>query len=500
MIRIRPKRFRRARPTDVSASKARRQAARIGGACLLLASLAGASLAQAQTAGSAPAKSDSLTWNGITLYGIVDVGLSYETHGAPSNDYFPAGIENIIQKNSNGSVTAVTPNNLNQSRIGLSGNEPIAGDWAGVFRVETYFNPQSGDISDALKSLTQNNGRSAVNQTTNVDSSIAGQLFGVAYAGFSSPTVGSFTFGRQLTTLADGISKYDPLYASNAFSLIGFSGTTAGGGVTEDRRLDQAVKYVGNYDWAHVGALYQFGGSTGSTNTAYQFSVGGEFAGLSVDAYYAKKYDAVAVSALSGAQVGELTATGTPPVLGSLAGSGLTVSNSLSGTVSDNTTYGLMGLYAIEGWKFFGGYEHITFADPSNPYSAGQDIIGGYKLAFVNVQTGPKSTYANEKVLQVYWAGLRYAVTSQFELAASYYGYKQNSYATGANAGCSSALIAGSCSGTESAVGLLADYHFSKRFDGYIGGLWTSVAGGLANGYDLNTSTVSTTLGVRFKF
>jgi predicted porin len=308
-----------------------------------LASLAGAGLAQAQTAGNAPAKSDSLTWNGITLYGIVDVGLSYETHGAPSNDYFPAGIENIVQKNSNNSVTAVTPNNLSQSRIGLSGNEPIAGDWAGVFRAETYFNPQSGDISDALKSLTQNNGRAAAVQTTNVDSSIAGQLFGVAYAGFASPTVGSFTFGRQLTTVADGISKYDPLYASNAFSLIGFSGTTAGGGDTEDRRLDQMVKYVGNYDWAHVGALYQFGGSTGSTNTAYQFSVGGEFAGLSVDAYYAKKYDAVSVSALSAKQVGELTATGTPPVLGSLAGSGLTVSNSLSGTVSDNTTYGLMG-------------------------------------------------------------------------------------------------------------------------------------------------------------
>jgi predicted porin len=244
----------------------------------MLAAIAGVSVAQAQTASSAPAKSDSFTWNGITLYGIVDVGLSYETHGTPVNDYFPAGIENIIQKNSNGSITGVTPNNLSQSRIGLSGNEPIAGDWAGVFRVETYFNPQSGDISDALKSLTQNNGRALNVQTTNVDSSIAGQLFGVAYAGFSSPTVGTFTFGRQLTTLADGISKYDPLYAANAFSLIGFSGTTAGGGVTEDRRLNEAVKYVGKYDWAHLGALYQFGGSRGSTDTAYQCSVGVEFA------------------------------------------------------------------------------------------------------------------------------------------------------------------------------------------------------------------------------
>jgi len=501
MIPIRPERIRRARPTDVSASKARRNsAARLGGACLLVASLAGVSVAQAQSAttttttASAPAKSDALTWNGITLYGIVDVGLTYETHGAPSNDYFPAGIENIIQKNSNGSVTAVTPNNLSQSRIGLSGKEPIAGDWSGVFRVETYFNPQSGDTSDALKSLTQNNGRAAAVQTTNVDSSIAGQTFGVAYAGFSSPTIGTFTFGRQLTTLADGVSKYDPLYASNAFSLIGFSGTTAGGGVTEDRRLNQVVKYVGQYDWAHVGALYQFGGSRGSTDTAYQFSVGGEFAGFSGDLYYAKKYDAVSVSALSAAQVGELTATGTPPVLGPLAGSGLTVSNSLSGTVSDNTTYGIMGLYALDAWKFFGGYEHIKFANPNDPYSSGQDIIGGYKLAFVN-----NTAYTNNKTLQVFWAGLRYSVTKDFDLGAAYYGYKQDSFATGANAGCSS-NIASSCSGTEAAVGLLADYRFSKRFDAYAGSLWTQVKDGLANGFALNTSTISTTVGVRYKF
>ena len=49
--------------------------------------------------------------------------------------------------------------------------------------------------------------------------------------------------------------------ASNAFSLIGFSGTTAGGGDTEDRRLDQSIKYTGKFDWFHLGGLYQFSGA-----------------------------------------------------------------------------------------------------------------------------------------------------------------------------------------------------------------------------------------------
>jgi predicted porin len=519
MTPIRPERSRRARPTDVNASKARRHnAARLGGAFLLLASLAGASLAQAQSAtasasasAAAPAKSDSLTWNGITLYGIVDVGFQYQTHGVPINDYFPAGSETIIQKNSRGSVTGVTPSNLSQSRIGLSGKEPIGGDWSGVFRLETFFNPQSGDISDALKSITQNNGRALTNQTTNVDSSVAGQLFsGAAYAGVSSPTYGTFTFGRHVTPLADGISKYDPMGAANAFALIGFSGTPAGGGATEDRRLDKSVKYNGKYGWARLGALYQFSGSTGSTDTAYQFTFGGDFAGASVDAYYAKKYNAVSVSALSAAQVESLTVIpppagsppGTPGTPGPLANSGLTVSNTVSGTISDNETFGLMGQYAFDGWKLSAGYENITFQNPNNPYSSGQDIIGGYKLllstTLVNGVSASNLAYNKHKTLQVYWGGAKYAITPNLDFIGAYYGLKQNSYATGANAGCSSTK-AGNCSGSEDAVGLVLDYHFSKRFDAYGGALWTEVKNGMASGY-LNTSTTSTTVGVRYKF
>jgi predicted porin len=91
-------------------------------ACLLLSSLAAAGVAQAQTA---PKDDGSLTWNGITLYGIVDVGVQYINHGLPISDYFPAGSYPAVSKNNNASVTGITPSNLSQSRIGLSGFEPI---------------------------------------------------------------------------------------------------------------------------------------------------------------------------------------------------------------------------------------------------------------------------------------------------------------------------------------------------------------------------------------
>jgi predicted porin len=89
-------------------------------------------------------------------------------------------------------------------------------------------------------------------------------------------------------------------------------------------------------------------------------------------------------------------------------------------------------------------------------------------------------------------------VLPQLDLLAAYYGYKQNSFATGKNAGCGSA-VASSCSGTENAFSLVADYKFSKRFDAYIGTFYSSVTDGLANEF-LNTSTLTSTMGIRFRF
>src|ERR1700722_5215792 len=126
--------------------------------------LAAAIPAQAQVS---PADIDSLTFPGITLYGVVDVGLQYVTHGAPISDYFVAGGTGLLQKNSDNSVTGATPNNMQQSRIGLQGKESLAvGDWSGIFKIETYFNPQSGDLTDGLRSLTLNNGKAVTAQST----------------------------------------------------------------------------------------------------------------------------------------------------------------------------------------------------------------------------------------------------------------------------------------------------------------------------------------------
>src|SRR3984885_1577840 len=472
----------------------RRGLSHLGGSLLAGALLVAGSAAQAQTATStstAPQSStdESLTWHGITLYGIIDVDLQYENHGAPFSNYFISGGSDIVQKNSNNAVSGVTSNGMSQSRVGLQGKEPLHFlDWSAVFKVETFFNPASGQISDAVKSVAQNNGRALDAQSTNIDSSIAGQAFEQAFVGVSSPTWGTITFGRQNSTLADLIAKYDPQQTSYAFSLLGLSGTPAGGGDTQDRRLDSSIKYDGHFfDIVHLGAQYKTQNSSaqsyavagsGEAFSGYEVAIGAQYAGASVDAFYTKMRDAVSINTLSTAQ------------LATLPGLGLSPNNSVSGTISDNASYGAMASYALGSVApavpvtLYGGFPHIVYMKSSIPPGSGFDDIGGYTLGAVS-----NTTYnAADKELNVYWAGARYAVTPAFTAAIAYYGEKQFAYATGKDAGCST-VVSGTCSGNFNAWSLSLDYHFTKRFDTYAGMMWSNVSHGLANGY-INTSVI----------
>jgi predicted porin len=457
---------------------------RLGWCGLMLVSAMTASvpaLAQQKT-GPGIVGDDALTWHGITLYGVVDVGIQYDTHSAPFTPYRPSASGNIVRQNSSQSVTGVTPSNMGQSRVGLQGLEPLSEDWSAIFQVESFFNPQSGQLADSLKSLTANNGRSLATQTVGVDGSSAGQAFQTAFVGLKSARFGTLTFGRQTTLMLEGSIKYDPNYNASAFGLLGASNTYSGAGAQEDNRLDSTAKYsIGFNDLVHFDALYQFNGSNGSANTAFQADIGGEYAGASVDAYYSKVNSAITATSLTAAQVAKLPALG------------YSVSNSLAATISDNTAYALMALYKIDPLKFFAGYEYIKYSNPTTPLSAGFNDIGGYVLAFVT-----NNAYNNSKTVQVYWTGVRYTVLPHLDVTAAYYGYRQNAYGTGKQAGCTTAAYS-TCSGSFEAFSFDADYYFNRHFDAYLGAMYSGVHDGVASGY-LSTTNINPTLGVRFKF
>lgn len=422
---------------------------------------------------------DSLTWNGVTFYGTVDAAYTHQTHGLPYDDDNSAGTAYLISKGSKDSFSGWTNNGLSQSAIGLKGDIPLNDDISGVFKLDIGFNPLSLQLADGPKSLISNGSDPKVARSANGDSGRAGQVFnGAAFAGVNSKTWGLLTFGRQTSLLADDVVKYDPNAGANALSLLG--GAVQGGGATQNARLDNSLKYFKQFGSIRVGAQYQFSGhqyalfeSDGTSKSATQLQLGGDYGNFSADLVYAQKRQAISASASSTKYDVD----------------------SLKGTAFDNTAIALTGSYKLGDAKLFGGYEEIVYKNPSSPITAGSHYLGDYLLSTV-----ANTAYNNHKRLDVGWLGLKYTVNPRLDVSAAYYAYRQNSYAT---TNCSNASNA-ACSGAEDVYSLSAVYKLVKHVDLYAGVLRSKVRNGLANGYvSLNGNSAETTsyvVGTRASF
>ncbi|MGA7324330.1 MAG: porin [Rhodomicrobium sp.] len=444
---------------------------------------------------------DQLTWNGVTVYGTIDVGYAYQTHGVSPSSGLATGLEDSIwgSKNAKGSQSTLNNNGLSQSTIGVKVEEGIGMGWTAIGKVETGFNPLWGELSDGCASLARNNGLNQVQQTTaQGDSSRCGQAFnGEVYAGVSNAGYGTLTVGRQNSLNLNTAANYDPMALSYAFSILGYTGTVdGGGGDTELSRWDDSVKYVYQYGPVHASAMYSDGGNaTGIFNGAYAGNVGATWKGFSVDAVYTKERGAVSASNSTSLPFG---------------------SNQLVATLSDNEIWQVDGKYVWDlggGYKdegpgskitFYGGYVHIDQANPSGGYSANPVTIGGYGLATVTT-----NNFATDKVLETAWAGAKYEV-GPWAFTGAYYHVSQNSFLTGAHAtACTNAptFVSGvkvdghssNCSGDFDQVAGLVDYTFNKHFDVYAGVTWQDISGGLASGY-INTDNTFFMTGMRLKF
>jgi predicted porin len=332
----------------------------------------------------------------------------------------------------------------------------------------------------------QNNGLPVSMQNSFADSAKDGQAFYVAYAGLSSPTYGTLTYGRQNALTSDGVVNYDPMGNSGAFSLIGFQGATGGAGDTENRIYDNSFKYAVNIGPFRAAVETQLrSGAFSAPGNAVEGQVGADYMGLSVDAIVSHVTDAITSAPL--------------PVGTVLPASLINPGNGfVAGTVSDNTSVMLLAKYTYGPIKFYAGYEHMDFANPNNPLAAGSFNIGGYTLGTVN-----NTNFAADKILQVFWGGAKYAVRSDIDLIFAYYHEEQNSFQGGTPATlnaahCSNASLA-QCSGQLDAVSFVADYRFAKRFDAYFGIMWSQVSNGLSNGF-LQRSSIDPTVGLRFQF
>ncbi len=166
-------------------------------------------------AGTASAQSS------VTLYGIVDAGVLYNSNVKGGHEY--------------------AMSQANSSRWGMKGGEDLGGGLQAIFTLENGFTTATGTLSQG------------------------GLEFGrKAFVGLSSSTWGTLTLGRQYSVSNDFTGPFAS-GADWAGSGLGY-GTHAADvdNVDTTNRIANAVKYVSpSYRGLQVGVMYSLGGQPG---------------------------------------------------------------------------------------------------------------------------------------------------------------------------------------------------------------------------------------------
>jgi len=174
--------------------------------------------------------------------------------------------------------------------------------------------------------------------------------------------------------------------------------------------------------------------------------------------------------------------------------------NTVYGIVTDN--YGVMvaAKYAWDPVKFFAGYEYIWQNNPKNPLGVGASDQGGYIMSGVE-----DKNLDSEKLVHIWWTGAKYTYHSKTDFTFSWYQQRQNTFRVPPT--CVPGNFRSSCSGTLNEGSLYADYHFTRRWDGFLGIAYSWVSGGLAiaiphgPGVPYNSNNnFAPTIGTRFAF
>jgi predicted porin len=177
----------------------------------------------------------------VTLYGIIDAGISYQTHTNPAGSSTWA-----LQQGNEGFLSG--------SRFGLTGKEDLSGGWYAGFTLENGFLAGSGRLDQQ------------------------GQLFGrQAFVKLGQQRYGEFALGRQYTTANTMLYYVDPLG-------VGAAPTNSWQVFLTGQRYDNAVSYTGNYGPLQAIMEYAAGGIAGNTRARSSISAGLKYAPNSVTA------------------------------------------------------------------------------------------------------------------------------------------------------------------------------------------------------------------------
>ncbi|MBN3762519.1 porin [Burkholderia sp. Ac-20365] len=174
--------------------------------------------------------SPAVAQSSVTLYGIVDEAIRYQTNAGPG------GKDQV----------SMTSGPETHSRWGLKGSEDLGDGWSAVFHLENGFEAFDGQlhVPDTLFSRQ-------------------------AYVGLSNEKWGALTFGHQYAPAYDTLGDiFDPLtvgnYWQNSWPYNGI------GGYLE---INNAVKYKGTFYNLAIDAAYGFSNQAGALGIGSIYAV-----------------------------------------------------------------------------------------------------------------------------------------------------------------------------------------------------------------------------------
>ncbi|KVZ03640.1 porin [Burkholderia ubonensis] len=169
----------------------------------------------------AVAASSAFAQSSVTLYGLVDTAIRYQTNAGPDGR----------------DLIGMTVGPETHSRWGLRGSEDLGGGLSAVFRLENGFELGDGRLH------------------------VANTLFSrQAYVGLSSNRYGTLTFGNQYAPLYDTMGDtFDPLTVGNYWQ-----DSWMYNGIGNFLTVPNSVKYQFSYNGFSVDAIYGFGNHAGA--------------------------------------------------------------------------------------------------------------------------------------------------------------------------------------------------------------------------------------------
>ncbi|KWC91782.1 porin [Burkholderia cepacia] len=317
--------------------------------------------------------------NSVTLYGIVDEGLTFNSNAKGNRQY------------------ALTSGNASGSRWGVRGVENLGGGLNAIFVLEGGFNASNG-------ALGQN-----------------GDLFGrQVFVGLQSSQFGTLTMGRQYATAYEYVGGFS---AGGDWAAPG-AGYGAHPGDLDNLdgsfRVNNTVKYKSpSLYGASIGAMYSLGGVAGDVTKNEIYSVGIGYAGAAISAgaaytfiknpnfsfYGNKANDSASGSNMSGPVYNGYSTAGSQQIA----------------NIGGSYTYGIATLSAVYSYVKFNGLGTIAVTGLTTPRYTGD-------VAFNVAEIGAKfhltpallvaGSYAYTKSSSV--MGKSGAKYNQFDLGVDY--------------------------------------------------------------------------------